>query len=194
MLYVFAVGDTGYLKVGYTSGCPWARARDGFWRVLHPSACCGQLGWENLQLLLLSPGTMAEEKQLHECVPPEEGECYPLARLPDIQAFCKTNGYCNHGCGADDWEMPLPPKPEVPIAGRGIERRPCCGGTLQVCYACQATFQLWIHLSTHMRESCPERPDAAKTECGRCGDNVIHRNLQRHRRSKRCRDSDVVGV
>jgi len=36
VLYVFSIRDTGWLKMGYTSHCPWSRARDGYWKNLHP--------------------------------------------------------------------------------------------------------------------------------------------------------------
>ena len=188
MPYVFAIEGTQYLKVGYTSTCPWERARDGFWRVVHPKACCGQLGWENLRLLLLSPGTLAEEKQLHDCLQFEDGEFYPLEQLDSIKLFFKLNGW-NHGCGNDDWELPLPEKPAAPPLGRGIEKRPCCGGSGVICYACERHFALWIHLSTHMRESCPMRQasEQAKVECGTCATHVIKRNLKRHQASSGCR-------
>ena len=102
MLYVFAIG--GYLKVGYTSSCPWERVRDGLWRVVHPAACCGLLGWENLSLLLLSPGTLEEEKLLHECLEPEAGEFYPREKLMSIKLFFKVNAIGAHDCGNEDWE------------------------------------------------------------------------------------------
>ena len=48
MLYIFSVEGTDFVKAGFTSGCPWGRVRDGFWRLVHPEECCGKLGWENL--------------------------------------------------------------------------------------------------------------------------------------------------
>ena len=189
MLYVFAIDGTDFVKVGYTGGCPWNRACDGFWRCRHPAALCGHLGWGALRLLFLSPGILEEEKRLHaDMQRGDDGEFYTMSQLPRLQALLEANGRDRHGCG-DDWQLPLPPKPVVPPPGRGIEKRPCCGGAWHVCYSCQARFSLYVHLSTHMRESCPERPTAAKIPCGKCGERVISRNMGRHRNSKRCRDS-----
>jgi hypothetical protein len=190
MLYVFAIEGTGYVKVGFTGGCPWTRARDGFWRCCHPAALCGQLGWEALRLLILSPATLDEEKLLHAAMQRGgDGEFYAMSQLPRIQALIEANGRAHHACG-DDWQLPLPPKPVVPPPGWGIEKRPCCGGAWHVCDSCQAQFARPHYLSTHMRESCPERSTAAKVPCGKCGEHVISRNLARHRGSKRCRDSE----
>ena len=44
VLYIFGVRGAAYVKVGYTAACQWSRVRDGFWRNVHPKACCNRLG------------------------------------------------------------------------------------------------------------------------------------------------------
>ena len=197
MLYIFSVEGTDFVKAGFTSGCPWGRVRDGFWRLVHPEECCGKLGWEDLQLLALSPGTLEDEALLKESVPPVEGEFWRRRDLDTLRLFFKVQSIAVHDCDNENWELPLPPKPEAPLLGRGIEKRPCCGGSLKVCYACQKSFTLWVHLSTHMKESCPARFQtglgaaesrlSAKVECGVCALPVIQRNLKRHQGSQKCK-------
>ena len=55
MLYIFGICGATFVKVGFTAGFPWGRARDGFWRVVHSKACCNRLGWDDLELLGLYP-------------------------------------------------------------------------------------------------------------------------------------------
>ena len=191
MLYLFSVEGTDFVKAGFTGGCPWGRVRDGFWRLVHPPECCGKLGWESLQLLALSPGTLGDEALMKERTPPVTGEFWRRQDLDALRLFFKAQACCAHGCDSDNWELPLPPKPEAPPLGRGIEKRPCCGGTSVVCYACQRSFTLWVHLSTHMRESCPARLEtglaAAKVVCRVCAVPVIKRNLKRHKDTLKCK-------
>jgi len=191
MLYIFSVEGTDFVKAGFTSGCPWGRVRDGFWRLVHPEECCGKLGWESLQLLALSPGTLEDEALMKEAIAPVAGEFWRRRDLDMLRLFFKVHAIGVHDCDNENWELPLPPKPEAPPPGRGIEKRPCCGGTSVVCYACQRSFTLWVHLSTHMRESCPARLEtglaAAKVVCTRCALPVIQRNLKRHRDTLKCK-------
>ena len=193
MLYIFSVEGTDFVKVGFTSGCPWGRVRDGFWRLVHPVECCGKLGWENLTLLALSPGTMEDEALIKECRPPVIGEFWHRVDLDMLRLVFKMQALSVHGCDNENWELPLPEKPSTPLIGRGIEKRPCCGGEAVVCYACQRSFTLWIHLSTHMRESCPARRETGlnqvKVDCSRCNQPVINRNLKRHRDSEKCKSA-----
>ena len=190
MLYIFSIEGTDFVKAGFTSGCPWDRVRDGFWRLVHPEECCGKLGWENITLLALSPGTMGDEALMKECKPPVIGEFWRRQDLDVLILFFKVQAIGEHGCGNENWEFPLPEKPAVPALGRGIEKRPCCGGDTVVCYACQRSFTLWVHLATHMRESCPARRETglAKVECSNCNKHVIHRNLKRHQDSEKCKN------
>ena len=51
VLYIFEVVGAPCVKMGFTAGCPWGRIRDGFWKQVHPEACCSKLGWDDLQLM-----------------------------------------------------------------------------------------------------------------------------------------------
>ena len=68
MLYIFEVLGTEYLKMGYTAICPWRRIRWGFCELKHPKVCCGSLGWDDLQLLVLSYGRVEDEKYIQKQV------------------------------------------------------------------------------------------------------------------------------
>ena len=72
MLYISDVVGTPCIKLGYTSQCPWLRVRDGFWKLVHPTDCCERLGYEDLELLLLTPGSLLNEHKLQLLVPPRE--------------------------------------------------------------------------------------------------------------------------
>ena len=74
VLYIFGVRGAAFVKVGYTAGCLWGRVRDGFWRNVHPKACCNWLGWDSLELLSLFPRDLADEARLQARSPPECGE------------------------------------------------------------------------------------------------------------------------
>ena len=128
---------------------------------------------------------------MKEAIAPVAGEFRRRRGLDVLRLFFKAQALGSHGCDNETWELPLPPKPEAPLPGRGIEKRPCCGGTSMVCYACRKSFTLWVHLNTHMRERCPARLEtglgAAKVECGVCALPVIQRNLKRHQGSQRCK-------
>ena len=190
MLYIFEIEGTDFVKMGYTSGCPWKRVCDGFWKLVHPEECCGKLGWENLRLIALSHGTLANEAEIKECRPPVVGEFWHKSDLANLRLFQEVMSI-SIGFGNDDWDLPLPEKPAEPATGRGIEKRPCCGGSPVVCFACQRPFTLWIHMSTHYRESCPARRAAGlevtKVECKVCKKRVINRNLKRHNYSEKCK-------
>ena len=180
MLYLFDVVGTPCIKLGYTNGCPWDRARDGFWRLVHPASCCGNLGWDNLELIYYTPGERQDEAAIKELVPPLEGEFWDREQKDMLTLALKVFLLQTYRhLGNEDWMLPLPPKPTTPAIGRGIEKRPCCGGHRKICYKCGAPFILWIHLQTHMNESCPHR-EAHKVDCGTCGKRVLKRNLKRH--------------
>ena len=191
MLYIFGIEGTDCVKAGFTSHCPWGRVRDGFWRLVHPAECCGKLGWEDLHLLALSPGTMEDEALIKVCMPPVTGEFWRRKDLDMLLIAFMVRAIGVHDCDRDNWQLPLPAKPETPLLGRGVEKRPCCGGNTVVCYACQKCFTLWVHLSTHMRGSCPARGEtglgSAKVDCTVCAMPVIKRNLKRHHASQICR-------
>jgi hypothetical protein len=189
VLYVFEVAGTPYVKLGYTSACPWGRVRDGFWRLVHPAGCCGKLGWDNLRLLTMSPGSLQDEAYVKAQVPPERGEFWPREQLEALRAVMKALAVSTGGCNDENWELPLPPKPESPAPGRGVEKLECCGGSLIPCFGCGKHFKLYVRLLTHKRESCPATA-GAKVACDRCGASVIKRHLKRHQdQNKRCRDA-----
>ena len=187
MLYLFSIEGTDYVKAGYTARCPWQRVCDGFWRLVHPPAVCGKLGYENLRLLAMSPGDVEDELRLHAAIQPVVGEFWHRDDAEMIKLFFKANSIVEHACDNDTWELFLPDKPAVPPPGRGIEKRLCCGGSELICYDCGRPFGLWIHLSTHLRESCPNRAGGGDREvCSRCHVRVIKRNMKRHHLSRAC--------
>ena len=149
VLYVFEVLGTDYIEMGYTSGCPWGRIRDGFWKQVHPTGVCGKLGWDDLNLIALSPGSLEDEALIKAEVSGREGEFWPRSQLEIILLAFKVIACGTHGCDNVNWELPLPPRPEFPLQGRGIEKLECCGGTRHLCFGCGATFSLWIRLQTH---------------------------------------------
>ena len=149
--------------------------RDGFWRLVHPKACCNRLGWDDLELLGLFPGDLADEARLQARVPPECGEFWPLERLPELRRSL-TELAMEKGCAEEEAELPLPPHPEAPLQGRGEERFECCGGSLLKCSGCGQHFKLWICLQTHKRESCPASAQP-KVDCASCGAKAIQRHL-----------------
>ena len=185
VLYIFGVRGAAYVKVGYTAACPWSRIQDGFWRNVHPKACCNRLGWDSLELLGLFPGDLADEARLQARIPPECGEFWPQERLPELRRALVELAVERHSCSEEEAELPLPPRPDVPLQGRGEERFECCGGSLLLCYGCGQHFKLWIRLQTHKRESCPASAQP-KVDCSSCGAKVIQRHLKRHQDTKRC--------
>ena len=152
------------------------------------------LGYDNLRLLCLTPVNLDDEIRLQRAIQPVVGEFWHRDSADLIMLFFEANSICEHACDNDTWALPLPDKLSVPPIGRGIEKRACCGGAGLICYACGARFGLWIHLSTHVRESCLERDGAgAKETCGRRHSKVIKRNLKRHRQSRACVDGERGG-
>ena len=103
VLYIFEVVGTDYVKMGFTSGSPWGRIRDGFWKNVHPEGsegCCGKLAWDNLNLIALVPGDLADEAAVKQAVAPEVGELEVLRLALKVQA-------CTRGCDNTSWELPL---------------------------------------------------------------------------------------
>jgi len=186
VLYIFEVQGTDYVKMGFTAGCPWGRIRDGFWKQVHPEACCGKLGWDDLQLVSLCPGTLEDEAFIKQQMPPTRGESWPHQDLEMLLLAMKVLAITEHNCGNDDWQLPLPPRPAVPPPGRGIEKLECCGGSLLPCYGCGKEFKLWVRLQTHKRESCPATAEP-RPVCRLCNTRVIQRLLKRHQKSERCK-------
>ena len=120
MLYIFDVVGTPCLKLGYTNGCPWEGVRDGFWKLDHLASCCGKVGWDDLDLLYLTLGDMADEALINELVPPLEGEFWDRQQLEMLTLALKVHLRFRHELGNDIWKLPLPPKPLAPAVGRGI--------------------------------------------------------------------------
>ena len=135
MLYIFEVLGTEYLKMGYTAICPWRRISWGFWELKHPRVCCGSLGWDDLQLLVLTYGRVEDEKYVPKQVPPECGEFW---HRKDIEALCSAMEslvYTKYVHGDNEWKLPLPPRPDAPPPGKRshpFQKSPCChGGPIQ---------------------------------------------------------------
>ena len=193
MLYIFEFEGTGFVKMGYAKSC------DGFWRLVHPEECCGKLGWENLRLIALWPGTLADEAFVQSHVERCAGEFWPKPDLFMLQLAMRVQVCAEHGCDTDNWQLPLPEKPATPPIGRGTEKRPCCGGRGVVCLGCERPLMLWVHLSTHMRERCPARREAGlevvKVDCTVWTKRPIPRNLKRHQNGEKCkRAGDAPGA
>jgi len=179
VLYVFSIRDTGWLKMGYTSHCPWSRARDGYWKNLHPPECCGKLGWIDLELLLLAPGSLETEAAVKLALPAHTGEFWPGYQLESLrQAILAANGQQPF--------LSLPSRPASPAPGRGEEKLVCCGGTAHACTVCGHSFprsiKLWQHIEDVHR--------CTRVQCA-CGKLVIPRNFKRHRESATCKRARV---
>ena len=179
MLYLFDVTDTDFVKMGFTGQAIWARVADGFWRNKHPSGCCHKLGFSNLELLMLLPGTLLDEASIKAQLPPDEGEFWHKDRLVTLKSLMLAQ------CPGEP--LPLQDKPAEPeLSGsRSDEKFQCCGGTLMKCFNCDKVFKLYIRLLTHKRESCPATAEP-KVVCA-CGQEVIRRLIPRHQQSQSCK-------
>ncbi len=93
VLYIFEVKGTSFVKMGFTSGCPWNRISDGFWKQVHPKECCHKLGWDDLHLIALSPGTLEDETSLKQQVPPVCSEFWPREDLATLKSSNERDGY-----------------------------------------------------------------------------------------------------
>jgi len=170
MLYVFRVCGVPWVKMGFTSVCPWRRISNGFWSNVHPPACCGHLGWDDLELIALFSGGLCEEAAVKSCLPPSCGEFWPEEMLAPILL---TLRYLLPA-------LPLPVRPNAaPDVGRCREHLPCCGAAKHVCFTCGASFARW-HLLVQHKEGHRDQ----KVACT-CGLRVLKRNLKR--RQKSCR-------
>ena len=163
MLYLFKVVDTPFLKMGFTNGCPWRRVATGFWSNVHPSECCGKLGWENLQLMAVTQGTLEQEAAIKQALPPSLGEFWPEEMAEQILRLMGD-------------PLPLPDKPPAPPeVDRSEEKLPCCTGQSFSCFQCDKVFRRFHHLQQHLQSH-----GQVKSACGRCGKGIIKRNLKRH--------------
>ena len=174
MLYIFKIGETGFVKFGWTEAAsPWRRAANGFWGVVHPGACCGKLGWSSLELIGLWEGGRADEKLVQDAVPSEVGEFWPGDLLERLLTELGT-----------DRALPLPPRPAKPPT-EGLadpEVLPCCGAQGLACWQCDKTFKRWAHLKQHLQSH-----GGVKVECNCCGTRVVKRFLTRHQGSLKCK-------
>ena len=166
MLYLFKVRDAPYIKMGFTNACPWRRIATGFWSNLHPTDCCGKLGWEDLELVAVFPGTEEDEKALKKTFPPTKGEFWPDHMLSVLRSTLAYLG----------GELPVPIRPPVPPeVDRQVEKLPCCSGQTIRCFKCNQTFSRWHHLTQHLQSH-----SQVKDSCGQCGLKVLKRNMKRH--------------
>ena len=164
MLYIFKVRDLPFIKFGFTRICIWERIATGFWSNVRPKDCCGALAWDDLEVLALYPGTEEGEKALKEAIPPTAGEFWPEEQLEPIQAYLGE-------------PLPLPERPSSPpLVDWQEEKRPCCSGKIIQCFKCDKTFNLWHHLTQHLKSHAGIK-DAS---CRRCGLKLAKRNLKRH--------------
>ena len=173
VLYIFGIRDVPFVKMGFTNHCPWSRARDGFWKNLHPPECCGKLGWNDLELLSLAPGTLEDEAAVKLALPPHSGEFWPREQLERLRETIRAH--------AGEF-LPLPPQPATLAPGRGEEKLVCCGGSLRACTVCGRSFsrsiKLWQHIEDVHR--------ATRVQCP-CGKKVIPRNLKQHQKTEKCK-------
>jgi hypothetical protein len=169
MLYVFKVVGTPYVKMGYSNGCPYRRIATGLWSNVHPTECCGKLGWSDLQLLALFNGTMGQEAAVKMVLPPIMGEFWADEMLTPLLLVL---GFIADAC-------PLPARPSLPPdVGRNVEKLPCCSGEVLRCFLCNKTFSRWHHLQQHKQSHA-----GIKEACNRCGKRVLKRNMKRHEQS-----------
>ena len=175
VLYIFGIRGTSWLKVGYTTHCPWSRARDGYWKNIYPPELCGKLGWSDLELLALALGALEDEAAVKLALPPHTGEFWPSHQLEPLrQVILGVNG--------GQPFLPLPPRPPSPAPGRGEEKLACCGGTAHVCTVCSRRFMRSIKLWQHHEDV----HRCVRVKCA-CGERVIPRNLKRHQQSRGCK-------
>jgi hypothetical protein len=183
-IYLFEVVDTGYLKLGFTAGCPWIRMASGAWSNVHPKACCDKLGFENMKLLALFKGTMEQERVFQSLNPsPENGEFWPDYFL----------GVLLWSLARTLERLELPERPDLrnlPVVGqRREEKRVCCNGGQEFkCFNCNQVFARFHHLMQHRNSA---HSTEGKTSCTKCGAKGLIRNImcKRHTDSAKCRYS-----
>ena len=159
MIYVFLF--PGYIKLGFTSGCPYRRAAMGFWHNNHPKELCGRLA--QCTLTHLYEGTLELEQALH-AVLRGTGEFYAIERLPEVLRFLS----------AVLEPLPLPQDPQLqPWAPR---LKPCCGGDNR-----------GFERDDHARRSFATK--GKKAPCEICGSAVSVRRdkLKQHQLTQACR-------
>ncbi len=180
-IYIFEVVDTGFLKLGFTAGCPWIRMASGAWSNVHPKACCDKLGFENMKLLALFKGTMEQERVFQSLNPsPENGEFWPDWLRETI--ILALRGH--------EMQM-IPEKPDLRmqegVSWRNEAKLLCCtGGQEFKCWTCDMVFKRYHHLVQHKISA---HTSNGRTTCQNCGAKGLTRNIlhKRHTNSAKCR-------
>jgi hypothetical protein len=182
-IYLFEVVDTGFLKLGFTAGCPWIRMASGAWSNVHPTACCNKLGFMNMKLLALFKGTLEQERIFQALNPdPANGEFWPDYFLEALTVSLDER--------LERRELPL--RPDLrDLDGfnrrRNEEKRVCCmGGHDFQCFYCDKVFARYHHLLQHQFSN---HSTQGRTTCTRCGSKGLVRNImsKRHTDSTKCR-------
>ncbi len=187
-IYLFEVVDTGFLKLGFTTGCPWIRMASGAWSNVHPKACCDKLGFKDMKLLALFKGTLEQERMfqsLNQC--PEDGEFWPDYFLEVLLwSLDKT---------LERRELPLRPDlrdHEGVSRRRSEEKRVCCtGGQEFQCFNCDKVFARFHYLMQHRNSA---HSTQGRMCCPTCGTEGLIRNImaKRHTDSAKCRYSTYL--
>jgi hypothetical protein len=187
-IYLFEVVDTGFLKLGFTTGCPWIRMASGAWSNVHPKACCDKLGFKNMKLLALFKGTLLQERliqSMNTC--PEDGEFWPTIFLGVLLLTLEKRLE----------RLELPERPDLSnlegVGQRSEEKRVCCtGGREFQCFNCDQVFARFHHLVQHRLS---KHSTQGKTTCTKCGSKGLIRNImaKRHTDSAKCRSSTDQG-
>jgi hypothetical protein len=185
-LYVFEIRDSPYVKMGFTSGCPWVRVSEGFWSNVHPTGCCNKLGWGDLTLVALFEGSLDDERSLQEAFPPERGEFWATTDRDDLLKAMREKLVVKE----------LPPKPASPPDREQRwceERLICClGGRAYKCFECEKVFSRHHLLLQH---KASHSATAGRVTCHRCGLVGLKRNIvcARHRDTTFCKSKSSCG-
>ena len=165
VLYIFEF--PAYVKLGLAKRCPYERLQRGFWHNRHPPELCNRL--DDVRLLHMFEGGLAEEQALHSALGPCCGEFYASHRLPELLSLIR--------CMLE--ELPLPPEPPVRLTPDHMKSG-CCKRvsgleTDQVC-----------NRPDHEQRSLATR--GKKAPCQRCGKlvSVRHDKLKQHQKSRAC--------
>ena len=181
-IYIFEVVDTGFLKVGFTTGCPWVRMGYGAWSNVHPKACCNKLGIKDMKLVGLFKGTLEHERTFQAMNQyPEHGEFWPL---PLLDLILSTLGRVLE-------RQELPARPDITdfVAyshRHNDEKRYCCSGGQQFqCYKCDKVFARFHYLMQHRTST---HSTEGRMSCPICGTEGLIRNImgKRHTDSATC--------
>ena len=167
-LYVFEIRESPYVKMGFTSGCPWMRASEGFWSNAHPTGCCNKLGWGDLTLVALFEGSLDDERSLQDAFPPEKGEFWAIADRDELLKAMREKLVAKE----------LPPKPASPPDREQRwceERLICCeNGRIYKCFKCEKVFSRHHLLAQH---KATHSTTAGRVTCHRCGLVGLKRNI-----------------